>query len=100
MKTRTFEALKYPFGSVERKKLNKNPLTSEFARHLKVLVYKCDSDKIGFRPVKSVTNFEIGYDLINNPDKYKEKVKKYTPKDYNSGVLWSSIRKNKYKYLK
>lgn len=90
---RKFTALKYPYNSPERKKFNKNSITSEYAPHKKYLVLK---DK---KPALSVETYDQAIDVIKHPDKYKPKytIKKYTPKEYATGNYWYNFRKNKYK---
>lgn len=44
---RTFEATKYPIGSLQRKELNGNALTSEYYPSKKYLVLSTDNQSIG-----------------------------------------------------
>ena len=84
---RRFEALKFPKGSPERNRLNRSSITSEFARHCPYLIVKGD------KPVKSVESIEQAREIINNPEAYKQKVRKYNPTMYMEGQLWSRKRK-------
>jgi len=72
---RSFKALKFEKGSPERYKLNKNSLTSEFARK-KVW---CVVDEKG-NPLKSFEYIKDCKDFMENPESYKpkHKIKKYT----------------------
>lgn len=76
---RKFTALKFPKGSPDRYRLNKNSLTSEFARRQVWLVVN-EQDK----PLKSFETISDCKEFISNPDKFKpkRKVKKYTKDMY------------------
>jgi len=75
---RKFTALNYPKGSVERNRLNKSSLTSEFARHKRWLVTENNKPLLSFETPNECYNF------INDPNKNKYKprnrIRKYTRK--------------------
>ena len=91
---RKFTAFKYPRGSPERKKLNKNSLTSEYARKNIWLVVDDKS-----KPLKSFDSIEKCKDFMKNPDKYKpkNKIKKYTQKTFQASKEFFDGRR---RYLK
>jgi hypothetical protein len=91
---RTFEAFKYPRGSIERNKLNKSSFTSEFARKNKFLVVDENN-----KPLKSFRYISECREFIENPDDFrpKHKIKKYTRKDFMSGKDWYEKKR---RYLK
>ena len=91
---RTFEAFKFPKGSPERNRLNRNSLTSEHARNCPYLVMKDG------KPAKSVPDLETANDLIKNPQKYMQHVTPYTPEKFNEGSYWSAKRKGYFTRLK
>lgn len=91
---RKFTALKYPRGSPQRNKLNKCSFTSEYARNHPWIV---TNEKK--KPLKSFASFSDCLDFIKNPDKYKpkNKIKKYTRKQFKSGQEWYNHKKSSLK---
>ena len=55
---RTFEANKFPKGSTARKKLNKNPITSQYSPSDKFIVYK-DGRRFDSYRTKKMAQFAI-----------------------------------------
>lgn len=91
---RTFEAFKHPKGSPERNKLNRSSLTSEYQRNCIYLVMKNN------QPAKVFSTIAECKDLINNPDKYKQKIKPYTPEKFSIGAYWYRKRHNYFTNLR
>jgi len=89
---RKFTALKYEKGSPHRYKLNKDSLTSEFARK-KVWLVVDENNK----PLKSFESVSECREFIKNPDKFKpdKKIKKYTRDMFkNSKAYFEKKRTN------
>jgi len=78
IKKRTFEASKYPKGSIERIELNKNSLTSEYmVSHKYILFVHVDADE-KYNAITYNYNFRTKSDamdkeasILNNPNYYK-----------------------------
>jgi hypothetical protein len=87
---RKFTALKYERGSPQRYQLNKNSLTSEFARK-KVWLVTDENNK----PLKSFESINEAQDFIQNPKKFSfnTNVKKYTPQDMKRTQAYLSAKK-------